>query len=174
MNLNSSYFSLVSSVSRQLPSQNSNDSSYNNFNDYSSYNYDNNYGNNTVTLVGPNGGWSFFWLVKYVFDRGVDYEWFEENRDYVKGPLKTKKFLLVVDRERRYLFSIISTKQHINYVSTLYDNSTIFSIFEIDTFLPDLKKCHFTNVLDDVYKDVAKACGLDWRSRIDIRGELLI
>ena len=77
---------------------------------------------------------------------------------------------MVVDRDMRHLLSTISTKQHVNYVSKLYDNSTMFDTFEINILLPDLEKYPFTNVLDDVFKDVAKPRGLDWGSRIDIRG----
>jgi hypothetical protein len=172
MNLNSSYFDLVSLVSRQLPSQNINDSNYSKFNDYSSPNYDNYSRNNTVTLVGPNGGWSFFWLIKYVFDRDVDYEWFERGVDYIKGPIKSEKFLLMVDREMRYaIFFTDSNEQHIRQVKMLYNNSTTLDYFFGDTLPYPLKKYPYTNIIDDidVRREVIRMRGVDWTTPIEIR-----
>jgi hypothetical protein len=171
-NLNSSYFGLVSSISRHLPNQDTNDNN-NNFNNYDSYKNGNNYGNNTVTLVGPNGGWSFFWLVKYVFDRDVDYEWFELGTDYIKGPIKSEKFLLMVDREMRYaiFFTDSSDKQQVSQVKMLYDNSTPLDYFFGDTLRYNLDKYPYTNVVDDidVPREVIRMRGVDWTSPIEIR-----
>jgi hypothetical protein len=171
-NLNSSYFGLVSSISRHLPNQDTNDNN-NNFNNYDSYKNGNNYGNNTVTLVGPNGGWSFFWLVKYVFDRDVDYEWFELGTDYIKGPIKSEKFLLMVDREMRYaiFFTNSSDKQQVSQVKMLYDNSTPLDYFFGDTLRYNLDKYPYTNVVDDidVPREVIRMRGVDWTSPIEIR-----
>jgi hypothetical protein len=172
MNLNSSYFDLVSLVSRQLPSQNINDSNYSKFNDYSSPNYDNYSRNNTVTLVGPNGGWSFFWLIKYVFDRDVDYEWFERGVDYIKGPIKSEKFLLMVDREMRYaIFFTDSNEQHIRQVKMLFNNSTTLDYFFGDTLPYPLRKYPYTNIIDDidVRREVIRMRGVDWTTPIEIR-----
>jgi hypothetical protein len=171
-NLNSSYFGLVSSISRHLPNQDTNDNN-NNFNNYDSYKNGNNYGNNTVTLVGPNGGWSFFWLVKYVFDRDVDYEWFELGTDYIKGPIKSEKFLLMVDREMRYaiFFTDSSDKQQVSQVKMLYDNSTPLDYFFGDTLRYNLDKYPYTNVVDDidVPREVIRMRGVDWTGPVEIR-----
>jgi hypothetical protein len=157
-NLNSSYFELVSYITQVLPDKNNN----------------NNYSADKVSLIGPGGIYSFYWIASQVFDKNTDIEWFEENRDYVQGPIKNEKFVIVVDRDMRHLFSDVSTKEHINYVSRLYNSSISFDSFEIDTAIPDLKKYPFTNVLDDVYKVGGKARekarGLDWGARIDVRG----
>src|SRR5918993_1504208 len=152
--LNSSYFGLVSYIIQLLPDE---------------HNINNN-PTDKVTLIGPGGIYSFYWMASHVFDKKSDIAWFEGNRDYIQGPIKNERFIMVVDRDMRHLLSTISTKQHINYVSKLYDNSTMFDNFEINIPLPDLEKYPFTNVLDDVFKDVAKPRGLDWGSRIDIRG----
>jgi hypothetical protein len=174
-NLNSSYFSLVSTISRYLPDQESNDNNNNknNFNNYNGYKNGNNYGNNTVTLVGPNGGWSFFWLVKYVFDRDVDYEWFELGTDYIKGPIKSEKFLLMVDREMRYamFFTDSSDKQQVSQVKMLYDNSIPLDYFFGDTLRYSLDKYPYTNVVDDidVPREVIRMRGVDWTTPIEIR-----
>jgi hypothetical protein len=171
-NLNSSYFNLVSYISRQLPSQDD-DNGYNNFNYYNSYNYDNNYSNDTVTLVGPNGGWSFFWLVKYVFDKDVDYEWFEYGVDYIKGPIKSEKFLLMVDREMRYaiFFTNSSDKQQVSLVRMLYNNSSPLDYFFGDTLRYPLDKYPYTNIIDDidVPREVIRMRGVDWTTPIEIR-----
>jgi hypothetical protein len=126
-----------------------------------------------VTLVGPNGGWSFFWLVKYVFDRDVDYEWFELGTDYIKGPIKSEKFLLMVDREMRYaiFFTDSSDKQQVSQVKMLYDNSTPLDYFFGDTLRYNLDKYPYTNVVDDidVPREVIRMRGVDWTSPIEIR-----
>jgi hypothetical protein len=163
-NLNSSYFELVSLVSRHLPDRISKDNIDNNFNHYS---------NNTVTLVGPNGGWSFFWLVKYVLDRDVDYEWFERGVDYIKGPIKSEKFLLMVDRETRYavFFTNSSNEQHVSQVKTLFSNSSPLDYFFGDTLRYDLNKYPYTNIIDDVdiRREVIRMRGVDWTTPIEIR-----
>ena len=171
-NLNSSYFDLVSSVSRQLPSRNSNHNSYNNYDSYNNYNYVNNYSNNTVTLVGPNGGWSFYWVLKYAFDRDVKYEWFEYQDDYIKGPIN-KKFLLMVDREVRYAIFLTnsSDKPQVSQVRMLYDNSTPLDYFFGDTLRYTLDKYPYTNINDDIDVGVGvkRMRGVDWTAPIEIR-----
>jgi hypothetical protein len=176
-NLNSSYFDLVSSVSRQLPSRDSNDNSYNNDDSYNNYNYDNNYydnnySNKTVTLVGPNGGWSFYWVIKYAFDRDVEYEWFEYQVDYIKGPITSKKFLLMVDREMRSaIFLTNSDKPQVSKVRTLYNISTPLDYFFGDTLRYTLDKYPYTNIYDDidVRAAVKRMRGVDWTTPIEVR-----
>jgi hypothetical protein len=171
-NLNSSYFELVSLVSRQLPSRNSSDNIYNNYDSYNNNNYDNNYSNNTVTLVGPNGGWSFFWVVKYVFDRDVNYEWFEYNVDYIKGPITSKKFLLMVDRDTRHAISLTNSgKQQVGQVQMLYNISTPLDYFFGDTLQYNLDKYPYTNINDDVdvHAKVKRMRGVDWTTPVEIR-----
>jgi hypothetical protein len=171
-NLNSPYFELVSLVSRQLPSRNSSDNSYNNYDSYNNYNYDINYSNNTVTLVGPNSGWSFFWIVRNVFDRDVEYEWFEYNVDYIKGPIMSKKFLLMVDRDTRYaIFLTNSDKQHVGQVRMLYDISTPLDYFFGDTLQYNLDRYPYTNINDDIddSAEVKRMRGVDWTAPIEIR-----
>jgi hypothetical protein len=156
-NLNRSYFDLVSYITQVLPDRNNN-----------------NYSVDETTLIGPGGIYSFYWVIRHVFDKKSDIEWFEQNRDYVQGPIKNEKFVIVVDREMRYIFSGNITKPHINYVSSLYNKSSLFDTFKIDDTLPDLKKYPLTNVLDDVFRSGGKvrekARGLDWGAQIDIRG----
>jgi hypothetical protein len=177
-NLNSSYFDLVSSVSRQLPSENINDNSYSNYDSYNNYNYvsnyyDNNYSNNTVTLVGPNSGWSFYWVIKYAFDRDVEYEWFEYQNDYIKGPISSKKFLLMVDRDMRSAIFLTnnSDKQQVSQVRTLYNISTPLDYFFGDTLRYNLDKYPYTNINDDidVRAAVKRMRGVDWTTPIEIR-----
>jgi len=153
-NVSISYFKLVSNVNQLLSD---NDTAANNT-------------SQRVTLVGPNGIYSFYWVPSLVFGNNTDIKWFEENRDYIGEPIKTEKFLLVADNEMRSHFLSNSKKQHVKYVSQLYSNSTLYSIFELDTSLPDFKSYPYTNILDDVYKEVAKMRGLDWRGHIDIKG----
>jgi Ca2+/Na+ antiporter len=157
--LNSSYFGLVSYIIELMPGENNS----------------NNYSTDKLTLIGPGGIYSFYWIASHVFNKNSDIEWFEENRDYIQGPIKNEKFIMVVDRDMRQLLSTVGTKQHVNYVSRLYNNSTMLDTFEIDILLPDLEKYPFTNMLDNVHRDeagvdIAKVRGLDWGSRIDIRG----
>jgi hypothetical protein len=169
--LNSSYFELISLVSRQLPSRN-----IGNNIDISYDTYNNNYSNNTVTLVGPNGGWSFFWLVKYVFDRDVNYEWFESGVDYIRGPI-AGKFLLIVDGEVRTAIYSNSIYHHVNQVRTLYNASTPLDYFFGNTLRYALNKYPYSNIYDDIYapqdigvrEEVIRMRGIDWTTPIEIR-----
>ena len=45
--------------------------------------------------------WGFFWLLKYIFDKDVEFKWFELPKDYI-GLVTNEKFLLMTDREVRY------------------------------------------------------------------------
>ena len=152
-NVNVSYFKLVSEVTQLLS--------------------DNETGNNItsqrVTLVGPGGLYSFYWVPSLVFGNNTDIKWFEENRDYIGGSLSTEKFILVADDESRSHFLSNSKKEHVKYVTQLYNNSTLHSVFELDTNLSNFKSYPYTNILDDVYKEVTKMRGLDWREHIDIK-----
>ena len=58
-----------------------------------------------VTLIGPNGEFSFYWIPYQIFNRNIDFKWFEARRDYINGPIKSDKYLMVIDKEMRYLFS---------------------------------------------------------------------
>ena len=153
-NLNYSNFRLVSFVTKSLPDKNNG--------------VDNN--SEEVTLIGPNGAFSFYWIVSQVFNRNTEFKWFEGRLDYLGGPIKTEKFLIVVDKEMRNLFSSNSSRQHIKYVSQLYDKSNLFGVFDLNISLPDFKKYPYTNILDDVYKEHTNRRGVDWADNIEVRG----
>jgi hypothetical protein len=152
-NVNVSYFKLVSEVTQLLSDNETR----------------NNNTSQKVTLVGPGGIYSFYWVPSLVFGNNTDIKWFEENKDYIGGSLSTEKFILVADDESRSHFLSNSKKQHVKYVTQLYNNSTLHSVFELDTNLSNFKSYPYTNILDDVYKEVAKMRGLDWRDHIDIK-----
>ena len=152
-NINEPYFKLVSKVTQLVYDKNTSTN------------------NNTqrVTLIGPGGIYSFYWIPSLVFNNNTDIKWFEENRDYIGGALKTEKFIIISDDEMRSYFLSNSKKQHVQYVTQLYNNSILYNVFKLDKPLSDLKSYPYTNILDDVYKEVAKMRGLDWRSYVDVK-----
>ena len=92
-----------------------------------------------VSLVGPGGIYSFYWIPSLVFSNNTDIKWFEENRDYIGGNLKTKKFVIISDDEMRSHFLSNSKKEHVKYITQLYNNSTLYNVFEPDRPLSDFK-----------------------------------
>lgn len=152
-NVNAPYFKLVSKVTQLASTSNTGT----------------NNATQRTTLVGPGGIYSFYWLPSLVFSNNVDIKWFEENRDYIGGSLKTEKFIMVSDDEMRSLFLGNSKKEHVIYVMQLYNNSTLNETFKLDKPLSDFKSYPYTSILDDVYKEVAKMRGLDWRSYIEVK-----
>ena len=154
-NLNSTYFELVSFINQNLPNN------PNNKND-----------ENSVVLVGPNSGWGFFWLLKYIFDKDVEFKWFELPKDYI-GSITNEKFLLMADREVRYaVYDSTSGAPHINQIKKLYHDSLPLKTFSNNTLKYDLHKYPYSNILDDYYKlgDIIKTRGIDWSREIEVRG----
>jgi hypothetical protein len=155
VNLNSSYFELVSFINQNLPNN------PNNKND-----------EHDVVLVGPNASWGFFWLLKYIFDKDVDFKWFELPKDYI-GSITNERFLLMADREVRYaIYESNSGAPHINQIKKLYNDSLPLKTFSNNTIKYDLNKYPYSNILDDFYKlgDIIKTRGIDWSRDIEIRG----
>jgi len=159
INLNSTYFELVSFISQNLPNN------PNNKND-----------ENSVVFVGPNSGWGFFWLLKYIFDKDVEFKWFELPKDYI-GSITNEKFLLMADREVRYaVYDSTSGASHINQIKKLYHDSISLKTFSNNTLKYDLNKYPYSNILDDFYKlgDIIKTRGIDWSREIEVRGNYSI
>jgi hypothetical protein len=155
INLNSTYFELVSFINQNLPNN------PNNKND-----------ENSVVFVGPNSGWGFFWLLKYIFDKDVEFKWFELPKDYI-GSITNEKFLLMADREVRYaVYDSTSGASHINQIKKLYHDSISLKTFSNNTLKYDLNKYPYSNILDDFYKlgDIIKTRGIDWSREIEVRG----
>ncbi|HJR84312.1 MAG TPA: glycosyltransferase family 39 protein [Nitrososphaeraceae archaeon] len=152
-NVNAPYFKLVSKITQMAST---NDTGTNNV-------------TQRTTLVGPGGIYSFYWVSSLVFGNDLDIKWFEENRDYIGGPFKTQKFILVTDDEMRSLFLGNSKKEHVQYATQLYNNSTLHETFKLDRTFSDFKSYPYTSILDDVYKEIAKMRGLDWRSYIEVK-----
>ena len=160
INLNSSYFELVSFINQYLPNN-------------PNYNKNDEYG---VVLVGPNGSWGFFWLLKYVFDKDVEFKWFELPKDYI-GSITNDKFLLIADREVRYaIYESNSGAPHIDQIKKLYNHSFPLKIFSNNTNRYDLDKYPYNNILDDFYKlgNIIKTRGIDWSRQIEVRGNYSI
>jgi Dolichyl-phosphate-mannose-protein mannosyltransferase len=154
INLNSTYFELVSFINQNLPNN------PNNKND-----------ENSVVFVGPNSGWGFFWLLKYIFDKDVEFKWFELPKDYI-GSITNKNFLLMADREVRYaVYDSTSGASHINQIKKLYHDSIPLKTFSNNTLKYDLNKYPYSNILDDFYKlgDIIKTRGIDWSREIEVR-----
>jgi hypothetical protein len=157
-NLNSSNFEVVSFINQNLPS------SPNNKND-----------EQNVALVGPNGAWVFFWLLKYVFEKDVDFKWFDIQKDYT-GSVTNEKFLLMTDREVRYaVYEDNSGASHINQIKKLYNDSSQLKVFFNNTNENDLSKYPYSNILDhfDKFGDT-KTRGIDWNAEIEVRGNYSI
>jgi hypothetical protein len=155
INLNSTYFELVSFINQNLPNN------PNNKND-----------ENSIVFVGPNSGWGFFWLLKYIFDKDVEFKWFELPKDYI-GSITNEKFLLMADREVRYaVYDSTSGASHINQIKKLYHDSIPLKTFSNNTLNYDLNKYPYSNILDDFYKlgDIIKTRGIDWSREIEVRG----
>ena len=158
-NLNSSYFELVSFINQNLPNNPNNKNNEQN-----------------VALVGPNGSWGFFWLLKYIFDKDVEFKWFELPKDYI-GSITNEKFLLMADREVRYaIYESSSGAPHINQIKKLYNDSILLKTFSNNTIRYDLHKYPYSNILDDFYKlgDIIKTRGIDWSRDIEVRGNYSI
>ena len=158
-NLNSSYFELVSFINQNLP------------NNPSNQNHE-----PGVVLVGPNGSWGFFWILKYIFDKDVEFKWFELPKDYI-GSITSDKFLLMADREIRYaVYDSNSGAPHIAQIKKLYNHSSPMKIFSNNTIRYDLDKYPYSNILDDFYKlgDIIKTRGIDWSREIEVRGNYSI
>jgi hypothetical protein len=155
VNLNSSYFELVSFINQNLPNNPSNKND-----------------EHDVVLVGPNASWGFFWLLKYIFDKDVDLKWFELPKDYI-GSITNERFLLMADREVRYaVYESNSGAPHINQIKKLYNDSLPLKTFSNNTIKYDLNKYPYSNILDDFYKlgDIIKTRGIDWSRDIEVRG----
>jgi Ca2+/Na+ antiporter len=152
-NVNEPYFKLVSKVTQLVSANNAATSNV----------------TQRVSLVGPGGIYSFYWVPSLVFGNNIDIKWFEENRDYIGGSLKTEKFILISDSEMRSLFSSNSKKEHVKYITRLYNNSTLLESLKPARPLSDFKNYPYTSILDDVFKEVAKMRGLDWRYYIEVK-----
>jgi dolichyl-phosphate-mannose-protein mannosyltransferase len=153
-NINNSDYKLIAFVTKYLP-------------------YKHNVVDNSsekVTLIGPNGAFILYWIPSQVFNKNFDYKWFESMRDYVQPPIKTEKFLMITDWNMRKDLAGNSAKEHIKYVSQLYNNSNLFGVFYNNTSLPDLEKYPYTNILDDVSKDRASQRGIEWNDGITVSG----
>jgi Dolichyl-phosphate-mannose-protein mannosyltransferase len=153
-NINNSDYKLITFVTKNLP--------------YRHNAVDNS--SEKVTLIGPNGAFILYWIPSQVFNKNFDYKWFESRRDYVEPPIKTEKFLMITDWNMRKDLAGNSTKEHIKYVSQLYNNSNLFGVFYNNTSLPDLEKYPYTNILDDVSGDKAGARGIEWNDGITVSG----
>jgi len=153
-NINNSDYKLITFVTKYLP--------------YKHNAVDNS--SEKVTLIGPNGAFILYWIPSQVFNKNFDYKWFESRRDYVEPPIKTEKFLMITDWNMRKDLAGNSNKEHIKYVSQLYNNSNLFGVFYNNTSLPDLKKYPYTNILDDVSGDKASARGIEWNDGITVSG----
>lgn len=153
-NLNTLNFKLVTFVNQLLP--------------YKKSGADNI--SNTVTLIGPNGVFSFYWILIQVFNKDTNFKWFEETKDYINEPIKSEKFVMIVDREMRNLFSSNSTKQHVTYVGQLYNGSILLNVLNYNISLPDLKKYPYTNILEEeIYERIINRRGIDWGGSIEIK-----
>jgi Dolichyl-phosphate-mannose-protein mannosyltransferase len=153
-NVNASNFRLISFVTKYLP--------------YRYNGVDN--GSQKVTLIGPNGAFILYWISNQVFNRNIDFKWYESRRDYVEPPIKTDKFLMITDWDMRRDFNGNSTKGHIEYVSQLYNKTKLFGVFYNNTSLPDLTKYPYTNILDEVSGDKISARGIQWNAPITVQG----
>jgi hypothetical protein len=153
-NINDSDFKLISFVTKYLPYR------YNGVENSSS----------KVTLIGPNGAFILYWITKDVFNKNFDFKWYESRRDYVEPPIKTNTFLMITDWDMRRDFNGNSTKEHIEYVSQLYNKTKLFGVFYNNTSLPDLKKYPFTNILDEVSGVRTSARGIQWNAPITVQG----
>jgi len=123
-----------------------------------------------VTLIAPNGAFILYWVPSYVFGKNFDFKWFEGRRDYVGVPINSSSYLMIVDWQMRELFSGNSSKEHIKYVSHLYNNSDLIGVFyNNNTSLPDLKKYPYTNIRDDVTNENLNFRGIQWSDRIEVK-----
>jgi Dolichyl-phosphate-mannose-protein mannosyltransferase len=152
--VNNSDFKLIAFVTKTLP--------------YRHYGDDNS--SDKVTLVGPNGAFILYWIPSQIFNKIFDFKWFEGRRDYVEPPIKTEKFLMITDWDMRKVLAGNSTKEHIKYVSQLYNNSNLLGVFYNNTSLPDLEKYPYTNILDEVSEDKVAARGIQWNDAITVKG----
>ena len=153
-NINDSDFELISFVTKNLPYR------YNGADNSSA----------KVTLIGPNGAFILYWITSDVFNRNIDFKWYESRRDYVEPPIKTGKFLMITDWDMRRDFTGNITKEHIEYVSQLYNKSKLFGVFYNNTSLPDLNKYPYTNILDEVSGVKISARGIQWNAGITVQG----
>ena len=154
-NVNDSNFKLASVVTGYLP------------------NKDDGLDNQTdkVTLIGPNGAFSMNWIPKYVFNKNFDFKWFEKAKDYIEAPIQTKDFLMIADAEMREAFSGNSTREHIIYVSKLYNNSNMFVVIPNNpTSFPDIGKYPYTNIRDEVFGENLNFRGIQWNDKIEVKG----
>jgi Dolichyl-phosphate-mannose-protein mannosyltransferase len=152
--INDADFKLISFVTNYLPYQ------YNGVDNSSE----------KVTLIGPNGAFILYWIAKDVFNRNFDFKWYESRRDYVEPPIKTDKFLMITDWDMRRDFNGNSTREHIEYVSQLYNKSKLFDVFYNNTSIPDLNKYPYTNILDEVSGVSTSARGIQWKAPITVQG----
>ncbi len=153
-NINDSNFKLISFVTSYLP-------------------YKQNFINNNsdkVTLVGPNGAFILYWIPSHVFNKDFDFKWYESRRDYVEPPIRTEKFIMITDWDMRRDFSGNTTKEHIIYVSELYNKSKLLGVFHNNTSIRELDKYPYTNILDEVSGDKTSARGIQWNAAITVKG----
>jgi Dolichyl-phosphate-mannose-protein mannosyltransferase len=153
-NVNDADFKVISFVTKYLPYR------YNGIDNSSE----------KVTLIGPNGAFILYWISKDVFNRNFDFKWYESRRDYVEPPIKTEKFLMITDWDMRRDFNGNSTKEHIEYVSQLYNKSKLFGVFFNNTSVPDLNIYPYTNILDEVTGVRTSVRGIEWNAPITVQG----
>jgi hypothetical protein len=152
--INDSNFKLISFVTSYLP-------------------YRQNFINNSsdkVTLIGPNGAFILYWISSYVFNKNFDFKWYESRRDYVEPPIMTEKFIMITDWDMRRDFTGNNTKDHITYVSQLYNKSKLFGVFFNNTSISELDRYPYTNILDEVSGDKTSARGIQWNAAITVKG----
>jgi hypothetical protein len=126
---------------------------------------------NKGTLIGPNGAFTLNWIPLYIFNKNFDFKWFEGRRDYVEPPIPTKDYLMIIDWQMRQLFSGNSTKEHIIYVSHLYNSSNMLGVFPNNrASYPDIGKYPYTNIRDDVFGEDLHFRGIQWSDKVEVKG----
>jgi Dolichyl-phosphate-mannose-protein mannosyltransferase len=136
-NVNSSYFELVTFISKSLPIYHDSNASRglclwctSYINRYERSGDDNNKAeetneDNKVTLVGNHWIYGAFWIPKYAYDKDHDFKGF-----FTRGSVNTDKVVIVADSRLLDAISSANPEEHIAELKSLYDNSTIVETFK--------------------------------------------
>jgi Dolichyl-phosphate-mannose-protein mannosyltransferase len=154
-NLNSQYMELVAFLTQVVHNNGSTGSN-----------------NEKIAVIGPNGSWSFIWAITYIFERNLDFKWFDHGSNYLEGPITNEKLVLIADREMRYsIFLSNSNEEHIMQIKALYSITHPVRIFNNSMYGDDLGTYPHTNYFDDFFKvgNITKMRGIDWSREIEIR-----
>jgi hypothetical protein len=79
-----------------------------------------------TTLIGPPSLEGFYWLMKHVFDRNIDFKEYDD----IKQALKAEKVILIPNED--FMKQISRDDERANQLKSIYNSTKMVALFKID------------------------------------------